>query len=55
MKKIFLLTVILALTAASIFAQTLTQQSYKQAREVLDKSIAATVDWKICVRFKISQ
>ncbi len=41
MKKLFLSTAILALTAASVFAQTLTQQSYKQAREVLDKSVAA--------------
>lgn len=41
MKKLFLSTAILSLGVAGVFAQTLTQQSYKQAREVLDKAVAA--------------
>ncbi len=41
MKKLFLLITILTFGAASLFAQNITQQSYNQGKEVLDKSVAA--------------
>lgn len=42
MKKLFSLFVLfLAFSGASVCAQNLTQQSYNQAREVLDKAVAA--------------
>jgi glyoxylase-like metal-dependent hydrolase (beta-lactamase superfamily II) len=41
MKKLFLLCAILVLSAASIFAQNITKQSYEKAREVLDKAVVA--------------
>ncbi len=41
MKKTFIITAILIVGAAGVFAQNATKQSYEKAREVLDKAIAA--------------
>ena len=42
MKKVFFLFVLMSVfSVASVYAQNFTQQSYNQAREVLDRSVAA--------------